>query len=126
MGEAMQPTVEKLGDVTVVTVNAEALDASNAEEFRQEMAPVLADCRRLVLDLGRVQFMDSRGCGAILSCLKRVAEAGGDLKLCQVGRFVRTVLELMRLHRICDICDTRESAVRALGGGAKAGGAGGG
>ncbi|MCI0455970.1 MAG: STAS domain-containing protein [Gemmataceae bacterium] len=110
----MQPTVEKLGEVTVVTVNAEALDAGNSEEFRQEMAPVLADCRKLVLDLGRVQFMDSRGCGAILSCLRRLSEVGGDLKLCRVTGVVRTVFELIRLHRICELYDTREQAVQAF------------
>jgi anti-sigma B factor antagonist len=110
----MQPTVEKLGDVTVVTVNAEALDASNAEDFRREMAPVLADCRKLVLNLGRVQFADSRGCGAILSCVRRLSEVGGDLKLCKVTRFVRTVFELIRLHRICEIYDTQEQAVQAF------------
>ncbi|MCC6421549.1 MAG: STAS domain-containing protein [Gemmataceae bacterium] len=110
----MEPTVEKIGDVTVATVNADALDASNAENFREDMSPILAGCRKLVLDLGRVQFMDSRGCGAVLSCLKRLSEAGGDLKLCHTTQIVRTVLELMRIHRICQICATREEAVKAF------------
>jgi len=110
----MQPAVEKVGDVTVVAVNVEQLDASNAEDFCRDMAPVLQESRKLVLDLGRVQFVDSRGCGAILSCLKQLSAAGGDLKLCQVGRPVRTVFELIRLHRICEIVDTREEAVRAF------------
>ncbi len=110
----MTPLVDKIGDVTVVTVTAEQLDASNAEDFRQEMAPVLENCRKLVLDLGRVQFMDSRGCGAILSCLKRVSEAGGDLILCSVSKFVRNVFDLIRLHRICRIVATRDDAVRSF------------
>ena len=111
----MQPEVEQVGDVTVVAVNAEQLDAGSADDFRREMAPVLADCRQLVLDLERVQFVDSRGCGAILSCLKHVSAAGGDLKLCRVARPVRTVFELIRLHRICEIHATRAEAVRAFG-----------
>lgn len=111
----MQPEVEQVGDVTVATVHLEQLDASNAEDFRRDMAPVLQDARQLVLDLSRVQFVDSRGCGAILSCLKHVNEAGGDLKLCCVGRPVRMVFELIRLHRICEILGTREEAVKAFG-----------
>jgi anti-sigma B factor antagonist len=110
----MHTVVEQAGDVTVVAVNAEQLDAGNAEDFRQEMAPVLQGCRKLVLDLGEVQFVDSRGCGAILSCLKRVSENGGDLKLCGVAKNVRTVFDLIRLHRICDIRATRDDAVRAF------------
>ena len=110
----MQPAVEKVGDVTVVAVNVEQLDASNAEDFCRDMAPVLQESRKLVLDLGRVQFVDSRGCGAILSCLKHVAASGGDLKLCGVSKPVRTTFELIRLHRICEICGSREEALRAF------------
>jgi anti-sigma B factor antagonist len=110
----MPLSVEPIGDVTVVAVNMEQLDAGNAEDFRREMAPVLADARKLVLDLERVQFVDSRGCGAILSCLKQLAANGGDLKLCGVRKAVRTVFELIRLHRITGIYDTREAAVEAF------------
>ena len=95
-------------------VNVEQLDASNAEDFRRDMAPVLQESRKLVLDLGRVQFVDSRGCGAILSCLKHLSAAGGDLKVCGVSRPVRGVFELIRLHRICEILDARERAVQAF------------
>jgi anti-sigma B factor antagonist len=110
----MQPTVEKLDDVTIVAVNEEQLDASNADAFRRALAPVLQDCRKLVLDLGRVDFMDSRGCGVILSCLKHVSKAGGDLKLCCVTEPVQMVFELIRMHSICEVLDTREQAAAAF------------
>ena len=110
----MEPMVEKVGDVTVIAVNLEYLDGSNADHFRAAIAPGLKDCRKLVLDLDRVQFVDSRGCGAILSCLKHVSAAGGDLKLCRVAPPVRMVLELIRLHTICQIVSTREEAVQAF------------
>jgi anti-sigma B factor antagonist len=110
----MQTTLEKIGDVTVVAIHEEQLDAGNSDDFRQDLAPVLKDTRKLVLDLERVQFVDSRGCGAILSCLKQLSANGGDLKLCNVGRYVRTVFDLIRLHKICEILGTRDEAVRAF------------
>jgi anti-sigma B factor antagonist len=110
----MEPTVEKVGDVTIIAVGVEHLDAGNADPFRRAVAPALKDCRNLVLDLAGVQFVDSRGCGAILSCLKHVTAAGGDLKLCHVSAPVRMVLELIRLHTICEIVNTREEAVQAF------------
>src|SRR5437870_610107 len=110
----MEPMVEKVGDVTIVAVNVEELDAGNADDFRRQIAPVLKDCRKLVLDLDRVQFMDSRGCGVILSCLKHVSAAGGDLKLCRVTRPVLKVFELIRMQSICAIVGTREEAVEAF------------
>src|SRR5439155_15698959 len=101
-------------DVAVATIHAEQLDVSNADDFRHEMDSVLRDFRKVVLDVGRVQFVDSRGCGAILSCLKSVTESGGDLKLCHVTPAARTVFDLIRLHRICEILDTKEQAVAAF------------
>jgi anti-anti-sigma factor len=110
----MQPVVEKDGDVTVVAVDVEELDASTADAFRLSLEPALKGCRKLVLDLGRVRFVDSRGCGAILSCLKQISPAGGDLKLCGVAPPVRMVFELIRMHKICAIVNTREEAVQAF------------
>jgi anti-sigma B factor antagonist len=110
----MGPVVDKVGDVTIVAVQVEELDAGNADTFRRDIAPVLKGCRQLVLDLERVQFVDSRGCGAILSCLKHLTAAGGDLKLCRVSRNVFKVFELIRMPTICEIVGTREEAVQAF------------
>src|SRR5947199_411063 len=110
----MQTQVEKVGDVTIIAVQEEQLDAGNADEFRRAVAPALKDCRNLVLDLEHVQFIDSRGCGAILSCLKHVSKANGDLKLCGVTEPVRMVFELIRMDEICAILGTRLEAVQAF------------
>ena len=110
----MQSPIETVDDVTIVTVDVDELDAGNADDFRRVLAPVLKDCRKLVLDLGRVRFVDSRGCGAILSCLKQISPAGGDLKLCRVNPSVRMVFDLIRMHNICEIVNTREEAVQAF------------
>jgi len=107
----MDVLVEQDGDVLVATPIAKHLDLSNADSFRNDVVVALADCRKLVIDMERVEFVDSRGCGAIISCLKHLSAAGGDLKLCEVHPRVRTVFELIRLHRICEILDTRDQAI---------------
>jgi anti-sigma B factor antagonist len=112
----MNVFVETFGDVAVVTVNAEHLEVGNADDMRAAMDPVLRDHRRVVLDLSRLEFVDSRGCGVILSCLKGLAERGGDLKLCRVTPPVRAVFDLIRLHKVCEITDTREQAIASFGG----------
>jgi anti-sigma B factor antagonist len=114
-GDPMQSLAEKVGDITIVTPNMKHLDASNADEFRMDMNEALQGTRNLVLDLNKVEFIDSRGCGAILSCLKHLSTSGGDLKLCNISRPVRTTLEIIRLHRICEIHDSRDAAVKSFG-----------
>lgn len=110
----MEITIEKIGDVAVVEVRGEHLDASVAEEFKRDMAPVLEASPRMVLDMCRLQFVDSAGLGAILSCLRRVSAADGDLKLCGLTKPVRASFEIARMHRIFDIFATKEEAVKAF------------
>jgi anti-sigma B factor antagonist len=119
----MALNVEKIGDVNVATLTVTQFDASYADQFKREITPALGGTRKLVLDLAAVEFIDSRACGAILSCLKRLHEVDGELKICQVQPFVREVFELIRLHRICEIVATRDEAVRAFSAGPGAGAA---
>jgi anti-sigma B factor antagonist len=111
----MNLTVETIGDVGVASVPVEDLDASNAGEFKRDIAPLVDAHARLVLDLSRLRFVDSSGLGAFISCLRKLNAKGGDLKLCGMSSQVRAAFELVRMHRIFDICQTREDAVRAFG-----------
>jgi anti-sigma B factor antagonist len=107
-------TRDKIGDVDVVALEGEHLDASNTQDFKRDVAALVGPSAKVVLDLGRVTFVDSSGCGAILSVLRQLKSAGGDLKLCAVTKPVRSLFELVRMRRIFDIFDTREEAVKAF------------
>ena len=111
----MQITSETVGDVAVAAIPVEELDAGNAAEFKRDIAPVLDANAKLVLDLSRVRFVDSSGLGAFISCLRKLNAKGGDLKLSGMSKQVRAVFELVRMHRVFDICATSEEAVRAFG-----------
>jgi anti-anti-sigma factor len=109
---AMSITVELFGDLAVATVNAEELTVANADDVKADLDPVLQTARDVILDLSQVRFVDSRGCGVILSCLKQLASRGGDLRLCCVTPPVAAVFNLIRLHKICEIHETRDEAIR--------------
>jgi anti-sigma B factor antagonist len=110
----MEIAVDKVGDVAVVELLVAELDASNAGEFKDDIAPVLEANTKLAFDLSRLRFVDSSGLGAFISCLRKVNARGGDLKLCGMAKQVRAVFELTRMHRIFDIFATREEAVHAF------------
>ena len=103
----MEIAVDKMGDVAVAALPVEELDASNAGEFKRDIAPVLEANTKLVLDLSRLRFVDSSGLGALISCLRQLNAKGGDLKLCGMSKQVRAVFELVRMHRIFDIYGTQ-------------------
>ncbi len=57
----MKITIEKIGDVTADTIPGDSLDASNAKEFKCDIAPILEDNGNVLLDMSSLQFVDSSG-----------------------------------------------------------------
>ncbi len=110
----MKLSIEKSGEVTLVEIPFENLDASNERAFKQEMAPVLEAEPKVALGLSGLQFVDSSGLGAILACLRRVNARGGDLKLYGMTRPVRALFELVRMHRVFEIYNSRDEVVESF------------
>jgi anti-sigma B factor antagonist len=110
----MEIPVDNVDGVAVAAVPVDELDASNSTEFKRDIAPVLQSQTKLVLDLGQLRFVDSSGLGAMLSCLRQLSAKGGDLKLCSMSKQVQALFELVRMHRIFDIYNSKEDAVRAF------------
>lgn len=107
----MEASIELFGNVAVLVMPSSSLDASNADEFKRDVTPVMSANPRLVFDMSSLQFVDSSGLGAILACLRQQNSTGGDLKLCGIRKPVRALFELVRMHRVFDIYNTREEAV---------------
>jgi anti-sigma B factor antagonist len=110
----MEIPVDMVDSIAVAAVPVDELDASNAGDFKRDIAPVLQGNSKVVLDLSRLRFVDSSGLGAMLSCLRQLSAKSGDLKLCGMSKQVRGLFELVRMHRIFDIYQTKEEAVHAF------------
>ncbi|HVW85532.1 MAG TPA: STAS domain-containing protein [Bryobacteraceae bacterium] len=113
----MQLVTDQFQEVRVVVIPGQTLDASNAKEFKAELNPLLTQGARIILDLSALKFVDSSGLGAMLSSLRQVSASGGDLKLCGMNRPVRALFELVRMHRVFEIFNTRDEALRSFGAG---------
>ncbi len=74
-------TVGPIGDCAVLQVAGE-VDVYTAPMLREQMRELAAKgAVHLIADLGRVDFLDSTGLGALVGGLKRLREAGGSLAL---------------------------------------------
>jgi anti-sigma B factor antagonist len=85
MGSGMREfhldTVGPIGDCAVIQVTGE-IDVYTAPMLRDQIRELSAQgAVHLIADLGRVDFLDSTGLGALVGGLKRVREAGGSLAL---------------------------------------------
>lgn len=105
---------ERVGGAIVVQVQCSALDADTSKAFRKKIKDSLEGKKQVVLDLSSLTLVDSSGLGVLIACLRQVSAAGGDLKLCGLSPQVRALFELVRMHRLFSIYNTRDEAVRAF------------
>jgi anti-sigma B factor antagonist len=110
----MELTVDRAGDVAVVMLPVEELTAGSSRDFKRDITPSLDIHPKMVLDLSRLQYVDSSGLGVFIWCLRRANANGGDLKFCGVTDRVRATLELVRLNRVLDLYPTRDEAIQAF------------
>jgi len=85
---------------------------ANATSVRTEIQERIASgTSRLVLDLSRVEFADSSGLTAILSCVNSARRKGGDVALLSPMPRVRALIELTRLDDIVIVTEDEAVAV---------------
>ncbi len=109
----MEFKITQQGEVQVVHLLGDKLNAANSKVFRDALAPTFSAGGKFVLDLQNLGFMDSSGIGALLSCLRQANEAKGDIKLCNVQKPVQILFQLVRMNRVFDIHSTVTLAVEA-------------
>ncbi len=105
---------EKEG-VLVGQVNAKVLDASNARAFKDAIKPLLTQDAKLVLDLSKIEFIDSSGLGALVSCLRQAHAIGGEIKLSGLTKPARALFELVRMHRVFEVFNNSDEAITSYG-----------
>ena len=87
----------------------------SAPETKSELHRLIEEGNtRLVLSMAGLEFIDSAGLGALVSCLRRAAADGGDLRLADVPPFCRAIFELTRLTRVFDVTESEKEAVTAI------------
>ncbi|MBB2487052.1 STAS domain-containing protein [Mitsuaria sp. WAJ17] len=100
--------------VLVLELREDNLDATNLRVFKDLAQSLIQERRAVVLDMAGVQFVDSAGLGALISLLRQLNARGGDLVLCEMSRAVRALFELMRMHRVFRIAESRQDACQAF------------
>ncbi|RLA94064.1 MAG: anti-sigma factor antagonist [Deltaproteobacteria bacterium] len=111
----MEIQVEKRGDVLVVKPLDKRLDALIASEFKDRVLQCIDEekVKKVVLDLSKVEFVDSSGLGAIVSILKHVIREG-RLVLCSLQKAVDELMGLTRLYRIFETAKDVKEALEVI------------
>ena len=106
--------VERMDGVTIVHAD-ERLDASMAPKLKSLIKELAQEQGvKLVLNLQKTRLIDSSGCGELVAALKTVFKNHGDMKIANPTPQANALFQLTRLHRILDIHESLESAVRSF------------
>ena len=101
-------------NILVVRVEERRIDASKAPAFKDEMSRCIeAGQNQLVLDLSQVDFIDSSGLGALVSCLKRLGPRG-SLAVAGATGAVSRLFTLTRMDRVFALHPNVDTAVEQL------------
>jgi anti-sigma B factor antagonist len=90
-------------DVIYIEIEGD-ISFNNVQDIRKTILNNLLETdRNAVLNLSKVDFMDSSGLSIFITLLKRVKERGGELILEQPHEMVQKILEITRLDELLEI-----------------------
>lgn len=99
----MDLTVTPGNDSLMVHLNEARLDAAIATPFKDRLRDVIRSSEQsVVLDMGKVDFMDSSGLGALIAVFKTLPQ-GRQMALTNLQPNVDRVLKLTRMDTIFTI-----------------------
>ena len=95
----MEFSCTEAGDVLIVRVMAERIDAAAALKFKDALRELTGAASHVALDLRDVQFVDSSGLGAIVAVMKLM----GTTRRLYLAGLTPTVDKVFRLTRMDSI-----------------------
>ncbi len=106
--------ITKHDNLSVISVNDKRLDAEIAVTFKNTVVSHIDEGNFLiVIDLDKVEFIDSSGLGAIVTCLKHLGRRG-DIVISGVKKSVMPLFELTRMDKVFKIFTDTNSALEEL------------
>lgn len=90
-----------LGNVAILCLQGRIVNGETAS--LREAVDSQLNASAVVLDLARVSTIDASGLGLMLSLRKQAESKGVGLKLMNVSKFVKQVLEITRLDTVFEV-----------------------
>jgi len=101
---------------TVLEVGGE-VDVYTAPRLRERLIELVeGGARHVVVDLGRVDFLDSTGLGVLVGALKRLRSAGGSFGLVCTKEPLLKIFRITALDQVFPLYETVEAAVAGSSG----------
>lgn len=74
----------------------------------------LAGTSNIILDLSKLEYINSSGLNALISILTKTRNAGGDCILCNINESVNKLFIITKLNTLFVITETKDEATKLL------------
>ena len=106
-------SVSQYEDVWVVTLHEKRLDSSIAPLFKAELLKIiLSGVKKLLINLKKVDSIDSSGLGTLTFSLRQLEEVNGQVAVCCLKRKVLTLFQIAKLDRVIPVYKTEKEGLK--------------
>ncbi len=104
------------GDVVVFEISGKIMGGEETTMFHGKIHEYINQKKnKIVVDLAKVDWMNSVGLGMLISAMTTVKNAGGRFVLANITK-IESILTVTRLITVFEHYDSREEAIKALSG----------
>jgi anti-sigma B factor antagonist len=112
---AIKTTTLNGGAVAVIEVKGSLVGGEETDELRAATTDFLEQGnRKLIIDLGKVTYLNSTAIGVLVSTHMKYTQNKGLVKLCGINKNISNIFVITKLTMVFDVCETREEAVKSF------------
>jgi anti-anti-sigma factor len=103
-----------INDVTVLDIEGNLALNENARFRTHVTGAIDAGVHKLIINLARVKYMDSRGLGELISCYTALRRVNGHVKLLHLNNRLQYLLAITNLDSVFETFDSEPAAVSSF------------
>jgi len=108
-------STRQVGDVTVMDVAGRITLGEGSSALRDGLRELVGkNQKKILLNLGDVSYIDSSGIGELVSGFTTVTNSGGNLKLLNLNKRVKDLLQITKLYTVFDVHEDEAGAIRSF------------
>ena len=103
---------EIVDDIVVIGVKGKLMGASETTECHQRVKDYISNGYiKIVVDLSKVKWVNSRGLGMLIACYTSCRNNGGNLKIAGYTKKTRSVFSITKLDTVFELFNDVNRAV---------------
>jgi len=112
---SMKTSNRQVDGVTIVDCSGRITLGEGSVILRDSVRELLGKGnKKILLNLGDVNYIDSSGIGELVSAYTTVKNQGGELKLLNLTKKVHDLLKITKLYTVFDVKDDEAAAVKSF------------